>query len=502
MNLSEQMDFINKIEADFPVESWTIDGIHIWPLVRTSLGTHLAYTEIGKSIDNTQGYLPNKIAKLINLMKGHADYIRAYVSDFSNNARINQKVDAVFLGDQVSRIYFNESWYDRFCDPFIGEFKLNGKNCLHMEPLHRYLTPRYAPGVFIQPHLDYLTIKSILAFNVVNHLEIKLQDFELFQRMMEINNIDFHLSSNQLVQYTYRLRLYADFFKKILHRVSPQIGFVVCYYGLEGMAFNLACREMGIPSVDIQHGVQGDLHRAYGRWNKLPKAGYELLPTIFWVWSEVEAKAINNWNEKVKKWHRPFIGGNPWLNLWWNNDNNICMYYKNQINNISGFLESSIKILLTLQPGVPNHGIPEWLINAIDRSPSDWFWLIRVHPCMLAERGNVKKLIATCSHKKVNVDDATDLPLPSILKSVDIHVTHSSSTVIEAQQYGVPTIAVSNMGKELYLEQFELGWLEVAYDGVSLLAMINKQHKRKSELVYPFAITDTAARIKNLMNYV
>jgi hypothetical protein len=268
------------------------------------------------------------------------------------------------------------------------------------------------------------------------------------------------------------------------------------------MAFNLACREIGIPSVDIQHGVQGDLHFAYGRWDKLPKAGYELLPTIFWVWSEVEAKAINNWNEKVKKWHRPFIGGNPWLNLWWNNDNNICMYYKNQINNISGFLESSIKILLTLQPGVPNHGIPEWLINAIDRSPSDWFWLIRVHPCMLAERGNVKKLIATCSHKKVNVDDATDLPLPSILKSVDIHVTHSSSTVIEAQQYGVPTIAVSNMGKELYLEQFELGWLEVAYDGVSLLAMINKQHKRKSELVYPFAITDTAARIKNLMNYV
>jgi hypothetical protein len=130
MNLSEQMDFINKIEADFPVESWTIDGIHIWPLVRTIIGTHLAYTEIGKSIDNTQGYLPNKIAKLINLMKGNADYIRAYVSDFSNNARINQKVDAVFLGEQVTRVGLNKFWYDRFCDPLIDEFKANGMKFL------------------------------------------------------------------------------------------------------------------------------------------------------------------------------------------------------------------------------------------------------------------------------------------------------------------------------------------------------------------------------------
>ena len=55
---------------------------------------------------------------------------------------------------------------------------------------------------------------------------------------------------------------------------------------------------------------------AYGRWNKLPEAGYELLPKFFWVWSEVEAQAIDNWNRIVKQWHQPYIGGNPWLNLW------------------------------------------------------------------------------------------------------------------------------------------------------------------------------------------
>jgi len=37
MNLSKQMDLINRIETELPVESWIVDGIHIWPLVRIIL---------------------------------------------------------------------------------------------------------------------------------------------------------------------------------------------------------------------------------------------------------------------------------------------------------------------------------------------------------------------------------------------------------------------------------------------------------------------------------
>jgi len=346
-----------------------------------------------------------------------------------------------------------------------------------LQPLHRYLTPRYTPSVFIQPQLDSLTIKSRLVRN--HNMSRKVDGFNEFAQLLETNNINLQFSLMHLTQYAYRLRLYANFFKKIFETISPEIGFVVSYYGLIGMAFNLACRELGIPSVDIQHGVQGDLHRAYGRWNKLPEAGYELLPTIFWVWSEDEAKAINKWNIRVKQWHRPFIGGNPWLNLWDDDNNSISAYYTSQIEKISGFLASRIKILLTLQPGISNHGIPYRLIKIIDKSPSDWYWLIRLHPGMLQERENVKKLMAGCSHKRFNIDDATDLPLPSILKKVDIHVTFYSSTIIEAQRYGIPSIVLSDMGKEIYMEQFKSGWLGVAYDEISLQTMIERKYKQK-----------------------
>ena len=93
------------------------------------------------------------------------------------------------------------------------------------------------------------------------------------------------------------------------------MGFVVTYYGSIGMAFDLACREFGIPSFDIQHGVQGSLHAAYGRWLRLPVNGYELLPSFFLCWSQKEKSVIEEWSNKFSKWHRPLVHGNLYLDM-------------------------------------------------------------------------------------------------------------------------------------------------------------------------------------------
>ena len=82
------------------------------------------------------------------------------------------------------------------------------------------------------------------------------------------------------------------------------------------MAFNLSCRRFGIPSIDIQHGVQGDYNAGYGRWLRVPVAGYELLPSIFWCWSKDEADSIEKWSQKVQASHKAIVGGNLFLDLW------------------------------------------------------------------------------------------------------------------------------------------------------------------------------------------
>ena len=97
----------------------------------------------------------------------------------------------------------------------------------------------------------------------------------------------------------------ASYFKRVLARVRPKLVFVTCWYATESMACILACNELGIPSIDIQHGIQ-EFHVAYARWNRVPNGGYELLPTYFWCWSEAEASVIRGWAGDLSA-HQPIV---------------------------------------------------------------------------------------------------------------------------------------------------------------------------------------------------
>ena len=74
-----------------------------------------------------------------------------------------------------------------------------------------------------------------------------------------------------------------------------RLGLVVSYYNVESMAWTLAMGRAGIPSVDVQHGVQSDSHFAYSGWEVVPPGGWELLPMHFWCWSEPDAMRIRRW---------------------------------------------------------------------------------------------------------------------------------------------------------------------------------------------------------------
>ena len=473
--------FINEIEDKYPVDEWLVDDIHIWPLIRIQVATNII-------LKSTQGNVPQQqnqqktrlLSKLSSVVTGHLNYCKNYFKDYSKNASPNEHVNAILLGDQVSRVLVNSRWYDRFCDPIIDKLKVAEFTSLHMEPLHQYHTPRYNPGIFIQPHLDWLRIKNLLQART----GIDYDQLHGFKELLTCLEKTWGITLNEVllsrtVQY---LKLIAGWFDKIIKRTQPSIGFVVCYYGIEGMAFNLSCRRNGIPSVDIQHGVQGDFHRAYGQWNRVPPNGYELLPSIFWVWSETEARAIEKWNQKVSHFHQPFIGGNPWLDI---SKEQPEVFYGGEIHEyIKSIKQAKVKILFCLS-GLVDYGvtIPDWIKKVIMNSPPEWFWLFRLHPCELSERERIRALITQLNPAQVELDMATDLPLPILLQNVDIHITHWSTTTIEAAIFGIPTITVDQMGYDLFKNQIPEGLLTLAIDERSLSEAINSLLNNESQII-------------------
>jgi hypothetical protein len=81
-----------------------------------------------------------------------------------------------------------------------------------------------------------------------------------------------------------------------------------------------------------------------------------------------------------------------------------------------------------------------------------WAWWIRLHPEMTAESDSIREVVSTAGGA-FELDSVSALPLYSILPFVDVHLTHSSSTVIEAERFGVASLITSEYGAELYPRQ-------------------------------------------------
>ncbi len=499
MNRREVMDLINEIEEMFPVDQWKIEGIHIWPVLRISLAMQLFRQNISnenipnRSLINKVNNYSKKIAKLIKMI-------------YSNNSHgykniHSSEVDYLFIGDQVSRIWLNDAWYDRFCDPFIEHLNNIGKKSIHMEPYYDAKNPNYRPTRYLQPRLDFIKLKSLL-MKPYNGNNISLNNYNIFANKIHSSFPELDGIINVIPRQMGFILYFSRYFEKFLSVNKLKAVFIVEYYNIIAMSIILACKRLNIPTIDIQHGVQGDLHIAYGRWQKVPEHGFNLLPDYFWVWSESEANAINNWRlDNDVDTHKPFAGGNIWLEMWKSGETTLVNTY-DEIFNKSLNRNNSTVILFTLQPLTFDEKYPEWITNAITNSPKDWVWLIRLHPCMLTEREKVKEYFVRDGNARIEIDLATDQPLPIILRNADVHITSFSSTVIEAHDFGIYSVVIDYRGEEYYKREIETGWVVPAHNEHELIKAIHMQVLKRQKGAIQADNIEPTAKISRFLDIV
>lgn len=176
----------------------------------------------------------------------------------------------------------------------------------------------------------------------------------------------------------------------------------------------------------------------------------------------------------------------------------------------SSFLLSSpksIKVLVSLQWGydgeraslsniIPNGVIHPSIEQAIIENPNV-LWLLRMHPVQIRARGYKahRDYVESLSTRYSNVEwqDATSLPLPTILANVQGHITMTSGTAGEAAIFGVPSLllcptlkpggAHSGWFSELAEDGLvEFGELEPRYitNWISQLSAVKHKSQRKN----------------------
>jgi hypothetical protein len=492
MKNSETIDIINEVENQFPVDQWVVGGVHLWPLLRINMSFQLFdFSRNSNKVDKKKHYSTN-VKKIQELLSIPTSYINATLKDHEKNTKPKKGFDAVFLNHSTCRLFaVNGKMFDVFCDPFINI--LNGLNIksfvMEFAPGNEYRISRYNGSMFIDMDLFLLRIKAFLSRGNMDNSTNFANDYGCLKEYLFRRVDGFSLGEvDRIYRQVHYIRLVADYFKNIFSVLEPRMGFVVTYYSSFGMAFNLACRESGIPSIDIQHGVQGALHPAYGRWHRLPAKGYELLPAFFLSWSEKEAGAIEEWNKEVADWHSPVVLGNLYMHMFREDNNPIVQYYRLKINDIINNAKRKLNILITLQPG---YGLTSVFKDAIATAPGSWFWWVRLHPGMHKEKDKILKELMELHVDNFNVKDASELPLYAMLPQMDVHVTGWSSTVIEAAQFGVPSVVTHIDGRELYSDLISSGVAGTAFTKDELIMRISdqadrkKSHRWKSDSEYP-----------------
>jgi hypothetical protein len=371
------------------------------------------------------------------------------------------KRDLVFLSDGVSFADVGGRKAERFCDPLIDHAHRCGLTTQLWTPLHRYGTPRWSTSCFVQPRIDRANALAWLEARLSGRRHAFLDGLDALRASLSGRSLPVAaLEPTTLALDALRVRRVGRVYRRWLEQTRPRAAYVVCYYSLEGMAFVRACRELGILVTDLQHGVQGEAHASYAGWGRMSGAECELLPHHFWVWSPWEAAAIADGLDAPDAC-QPVVGGNPWL-AWWRNaqsDSPIAAA-------LAGQADGRPIVLVTLQYGLADAQQIDPLRAAIRRAGNDFAWWVRLHPLMGERREEVRAKLGTDLDQVAWLDEPSDLALPSLLEHADVHVTHSSSTVIEAEVANVPSILTSESGAEVFRSHVERGAACAVLSGV------------------------------------
>ena len=259
---------------------------------------------------------------------------------------------------------------------------------------------------------------------------------------------------------------------KILEISSPK-----CVIGIQPDEF--LCRAgkiKNIPVFDLQHGTIVDDHPWYGETYRI-NTSIQDLPDGFLCWDDQSAATISKWAKK--KGIRIIKIGNPWFLRF------LKISPDDQLANeaVATYKitdENRPCILVTLEDGFAARWYPDKtfkgvMFEALEKVILDtvelYNWVIRLHPIQMRgkERGMILNYLRmTFGTEKVQKWLlASEIPLPILLCKTDLHITGSSTVVIECALMGIrsgmlnQTLIDGGKNQSYYSYERNIGMAEV-----------------------------------------
>jgi len=471
--LLEFIEKVSRAELGCDVNAFVYQELHLWPLFRY---------EIQLKFRNSERYLKQSYEMADQSFGGK---IKALVRASSNQKIITQTVrkikeSEVLIVDAHSKLSeFGGVVYNPFLDPML-ELCLKHSKTVSKVGLAWRDDRANDSSSFETIHLNRdLFFSDYLKDNVERKGMQKVLE-PIVREMERVSGIE--INHRHFFHQLDRVLFSRYIYDKVLKEVNPKVVFFECFYKPEMFGLILSCKNLGIKTVDIQHGKQGTHHLMYSHWLNVPEGGYSVLPDYFWNWGEESVRNIEQHSHKNMGAHQAIVGGNLWLAKW------IHEAPKALNEGWEAFLEKTKKhkkvVLISLQTSSfeQDSAIPKFVQEVIRNFDKESIlWLIRKHP---SEKELDADISVLAEMENVESNMATTMPLYMILKLATHHITKFSSVAFEANVFGVATILIHKSGKQLYEGQIKDKHFYYADNSNDLISLLSNESLDSAPMNY------------------
>ncbi|HHY37353.1 MAG TPA: hypothetical protein GX507_00225 [Clostridia bacterium] len=358
-SLKERVDAFLALEEDTRLLEWEEYGLKVWPIIRTSLFFRLL----------TDSNIPAQKGKDIPVHP--KEYIQIIKSMWSAIHYQGHHRAVVFSDATYRRFETMKGWLDVTYDllaSVVGDAVFFEKR--HFMDFEK---PHWSSRVIGADGIEALALAKASASSIKKRIASRVpeQIFSLLQLSRGSSVGAVELTAQITYNATRSIASYS-IYRRLLERIRPRIVFVNCAsYGGSKAILCKACHDLGIITVEAQHGVVNQYHPAYN-YGSAAAFFHEYLPDYFLVYGVYWANLLKRY-PPVK-----VVIGNPFMDEW----KAVNRMKRNDYANT---------VLFVSQPEV-SQLVTEYLIRAAQTLSRNYRLVFRPHPAELVSEEQERRL--------------------------------------------------------------------------------------------------------------
>lgn len=418
-SIINRSEFVCNLESFIDLENLNKEGIDYWPIVKLLLFTferkpiRIGFSKISYSI--------------LSRIKSSFDH-------FKPKPKINlfsESVDLLFFSANTYRENIFGKSYNKFFNKAIEYFKNSNFLVLEIDysiPSSKLPYENFNGLFFVNRFPKKYKCNSIIQYS--NY------EYSFLERFATFLNVDLSIFLEILTLEIQTVISWKFYYLEILKKLKPKYIIISCYYSIPMFGLVAAAHELGILTLDFQHGGQGKAHPCY-YYSRCVTKKLNTMPNNFGVWDNKSYNLVNNWG---RDFHKVFLIDNPWHS-----------FIKEKYHSFE-FKEKFILFTLTLER---INMLPNYILETVRNTREIWYF--RFHPrTSEVDKIWVKNMIKRLGIKNVKFDVSNELPLPILLMNCKALVSQSSGSISEAISLNVSNIIVTDeLGHNFYKDEID-----------------------------------------------